>query len=94
MFLALFLFAFGSAAVAGKIVAIAAAVYAVLQVLKKFLPAIGGIWAIALNVLFASIGFLATTPADQLFTFPTLLSLLAAIGAAAGIHGTASKLSS
>lgn len=90
--LALFVVTF-SAALPGKIVAVAAAVYAVLQVLKKFIPALGGVWAVVLNVAFAAIGFIASTPAEQLFTFQTLLALLAAAAAAAGIHGTVSKLS-
>jgi hypothetical protein len=82
-----------SPAVSAKVLAVAAAVFSILQIVKKFVPGLGGVWAIAFNVALALIGFVITVPADQLFTLNTLVGLITAIAAAAGIHGTVKSMS-
>jgi hypothetical protein len=75
-----------------RIVTVAASVFAVLQVLKKFIPLLSGWWAVAANITLAVAGVLATTQPGQLWsanTLDTLTNVIIAVLAAAGIHGTA-----
>lgn len=93
MFALILFFAVGTGVpLAGKILIIAPVVYAILQGLKKLLPAITGYWAIGLNVAFSIVGFVIMVPVDQLFTINTLLGLIGAIAASAGIHGTTTAM--
>lgn len=90
---AFFLFALAlSPAVSAKILAIAGAVYAVLQVGKKIFPSLGGVWALVLNFALSGLGFLVSVPSDQLFSLTTLVGLITAVAASAGIHGTVKSL--
>jgi hypothetical protein len=88
MFFALILTPVASA----KILAIAAAVYAVLQVAKKVFPSIGGGWALALNIGLSVLGFLVTVPVANLLSIDTLTGLIMAVAASAGIHGTVKSM--
>ncbi len=81
-----------AASVPTKIVAIAVAVYPILQLLKKVFPQISGVWAIVFNVALAIFGYLVTVQPAQLFSVDTLLALLSTVAAAAGIHGTIKSL--
>lgn len=78
-----------------KVLAIAGSVYAILQALKN-VPGLttfmSGWVAVAFNVALSGIGALLTIPADQLYTLATLTIVLSAALAAAGIHGTTSKI--
>lgn len=74
-----------------KVLAVAGAVYGILQALKQpnaLTPYIKGWVAICLNVLLSAGGVILATPADQLYTSQTVLAILAAALAAAGVHGT------
>jgi hypothetical protein len=75
-------------AVTTKVIAVAAVVYAALVALKKVWPSITGWYSVAINVTLAVVLIISTTPPDQLFTFQTLMQILAAAAAAAGVHGT------
>lgn len=77
-----------NASTAGKVLAVAGVVYAVLQALKQAFPAISGWWAVALNIVFSSVGVLIAVPTDQVFSVATLTAVLTAAIAAAGVHGT------
>jgi len=77
-----------SATTGAKILGIATAVYAVLQVIKKIFPSVTGVWAFALNIALSVLGYLVTVPVTTLFSLDTLIGLLTVIAAAAGIHGT------
>lgn len=81
-----------SAAATTKILGIAAAVYAILQTAKKLFPSIGGSGALALNIGLSVLGFLVTVPASSLMSLDTLVGLITAIAASAGIHGTVKNL--
>lgn len=78
--------------IAFKIAAVAAIVYPLLQVLKKFFPVLSGWKSLVMNIAFSIVGLLITTPPDQYFTTTTLVALITAIGTSAGIHGTAQNL--
>ncbi|MCI0402668.1 MAG: hypothetical protein L0212_04000 [Acidobacteria bacterium] len=78
------------ATLAGKVAIIAGMVFAVLQGLKKLLPAISGTAAVVLNVVLAGVGTLVAAPAGSLGSMSGILTLavqaiLAAL-AAAGAH--------
>ena len=88
-----FLLAFAvSPAAAAKVLAIAGGVYAILQVVKKIFPSLTGWYALALNFALSALGFLVTIPTDQLLSINTLVGLLTAVAASAGIHGTVKNL--
>lgn len=91
-----FLISFPPAAVLEvKTLAIAAGVYSIIQVLKQapvLQPYLKGWLAIALNVLLSITGALMVIPAGQVFTFPTIVTVLSAALAAAGVHGTVNSL--
>lgn len=80
---------------AAKILAIAVAVYGVLQILKQS-PLIGqyisGPIAAALNLVLNALGAMVAIPSDQLYTANSFLIILTAALGSAGIHGTVSKL--
>lgn len=80
---------------AGKVLAVAAVVYVLMQSLKK-VPQVSdrlkGWWAVALNVGLTVLGIVVATPASQLYTPQTLQAVAAAVLASAGIHGTVSKV--
>src|SRR5258708_21486031 len=88
------------AVTAGKVLVLLTAVYTILLSLKKALPAIGGPaiggwFALALNIVLAVIGAVVILPVGQFFSVETLtIAIVAGITAAgaAGIHGTVSKL--
>jgi hypothetical protein len=82
-----------------KTLAVIAAVYGVLQGLKK-IPVLTqyltGWWAIGFNVVFSILGQLVVIPANQLYTANTLniiLTVLTTVLSAAGIHGTIKSMS-
>lgn len=77
---------------AAKVIAIAATVYAILQAVKKAIPQLNGWYSVALNVVLSAIGVVVAVPADQLYTVATLTTLITAVAAAAGIHGTVQNL--
>jgi hypothetical protein len=81
-------FAFSVTALSVKLAVVIPAVYAVLQVLKKIFPSIGGWGAVALNLGLTVVGILVTTPPDQYFTGATLAAIVTAALGAAGFHGT------
>ena len=81
-------------AAAAKILGVAGAVYAVLQVLKKIFPSLSGPWALALNIALSVGGVLVAVPPDQLLSVETLVTVLTSVAAAAGIHGTVKNLAS
>lgn len=80
-----------SGVTAGKVAGIIAAVYTILQVVKKTFPAVNGTWALLIN-LGLSIGAVAVIlPPDKLFSMESFTALaIAGISAmgSAGIHGT------
>jgi hypothetical protein len=82
-----------STATAAKILGIAGGVYAVLQVAKKIFPSLAGPWALALNFALSVGGVLIAVPPDKLLSVDTLVSVLTAVAAAAGIHGTVKNVS-
>src|ERR1700739_516118 len=80
-----------------KVLAIIAAIYSLIQALKKIpalTPYIKGWVAIALNVALSAGSLLITVPASQLYTQDTFIALVTTFLAAAGIHGTVQTLSS
>ena len=80
-------------AVSAKALAIAVVIYPLLQGIKKLFPALTGGYALALNLALAVLGFVVTVPSSQLVSMDTLVGLLTAVSAAAGIHGTVKSLS-
>lgn len=81
---------------AAKIISISVAVYALIQLLKQapqLAPYLTGWRSLAVNTAFCVVGVVAITPPDQLYTFATVMQIAQALGGAAGIHGTISKLS-
>jgi hypothetical protein len=81
---------------AAKVLAVIAAVYPLIQGLKrvpKFTAFITGWKAIALNVVLTACGLLVAVPADHLYTANTAILLLTTILGSAGIHGTVSAMS-
>ena len=90
-FVALILFVALTIPPAAKVLAIAVAVYALLQGLKKapwFNDLLVGWWSVVFNVAFSIIGVIVVTPVDQLYTITTLTQIMTAVGTSAGIHGT------
>lgn len=80
-----------------KVVAVSVSVYGVMQALKKvsFLqPYLCGWVAVLFNVILCALGIITTTPAPNLYTWATALAIIQSCIGAAGIHGTASKLTS
>ncbi len=75
-----------------KLLAIATAVYGVLQAFKKVVP-LKGIAAVAANVLLSSLGVIVAVNPDQLFSLSTLTTVLTTAAAAAGVHGTGKAFS-
>ncbi|MGH3429720.1 MAG: hypothetical protein ACRDQZ_19485 [Mycobacteriales bacterium] len=69
-------------------------VYIVLQLIKKWLPQVGGIGAILLNFALSAGAYMIGLPQDQWFTMATLIALATSVSAAAGIHGTVSSMKS
>lgn len=91
----LFLIAF-SIPPAATTLAIIAAIYALIQALKKIpalTPYIKGWVAVALNIALSAGSLLVAVPASQLYTQTTLIALITTALAAAGIHGTVQNLS-
>lgn len=83
------------ALVEAKIVAISIAVSAIVQVLKKapvLTPYIQGWVAVTINIVLSIVGVYAVVQPDQVFTLQTFVTVLTAALAAAGVHGTATKL--
>lgn len=78
-----------------KALAIAAAVYAILQAAKAS-PWLGkyitGWWALILNGLLTVLAFIATVPAAQLYTWGTVEAIVLTILGGAGIHGSVQNL--
>jgi hypothetical protein len=84
-----------NAALAAKVLAISAVVYAALQALKKAFPALSGWASVAINVALSVIGAVIVVPPDQLFSLTTLTTVLVggiAAAGAAGVHGTVQNL--
>jgi hypothetical protein len=75
-------------AVSVKALAIAVAIYPILQMVKKLFPALNGHYALGVNIGLAMLGFIITVPAGDLLTVSTLVGVLTSVSAAAGIHGT------
>lgn len=98
--IALFLFsilpaAFIALPVAAKIIAVAGFVYTLIQVLKQapvLAPYLQGWIAIVINIVFSIVGIVMAVPSDQLYSSTTFFAVLTAALAAAGVHGTTSKL--
>ena len=82
-----------STATSAKILGIAGAVYAILQVAKKIFPALSGWWALGMNIGLSVAAVLVTVTPENLFSVDTLVAVLTAIAASAGIHGTVKNLS-
>ena len=81
---------------AAKVLAVIAAVYPIVQGLKKvpaFTAFLTGWKAVALNVLLTVCGLLIAVPADQLYTTNTAILLLTTILGSAGVHGTVVSMS-
>jgi len=93
VFALLFLLAVNVTAVSAKALAIAVVIYPLLQGIKKLFPALTGGYALALNLALAVLGFVVTVPSAQLVSVDTLVGLITAVSAAAGIHGTVKSLS-
>jgi hypothetical protein len=74
-----------------RIVAVSGTLCVLLQVLKRYLPAVNGWLAVALNFTLSACGILAITRPDQIWTVATWQNVIVTGLAAAGIHGT-SKL--
>ncbi len=74
---------------AGKIIVLAGTVAALLQGVKKLVPAIKGPWAIALSVAAALAGAYAAAPAGQVFNVDFFTT---AVGTALGANGIHSFL--
>jgi hypothetical protein len=74
-----------------RLVALAVTIAPLMQLLKRFIPSLGGWKAVALNVVISTAGVIAVTPPDKLLEPSTLASIFTVALAAAGIHGT-SKL--
>jgi len=92
MFLALAVDVALNAATATKVIAIAAVIYPVLELVKKLIPQVSGWYSVGLNVFLSTAGIIIAVPADQLFTLNTLIMLITASTAAAGIHGTVQNM--
>ena len=92
MFLALAIDVALNAATATKVIAIAAVIYPVLELVKKLIPQVSGWYSVGLNVFLSTVGIIMAVPADQLFTLNTLIMLVTASTAAAGIHGTVQNM--
>jgi hypothetical protein len=75
-----------SAAVAGKIIAIAGVVAAVLQGLKKFIPAISGSIAVVLSVVLAGASAYATADPGQVLNVQFFVTTITAALGANGIY--------
>jgi len=78
-----------------KALAIAAAVYGILQAAKAS-PWLGqyitGWWALLLNGALTIVAFVLTIPASQLYSWGTLTAILVTILGSAGIHGSVKTL--
>lgn len=82
-------------ALEAKIVAVSVAVAALLQVAKQapvLAPYLKGWYAVVVNVVLSVVGVYAVTPAAQVFTLQTFVTVMTAALAAAGVHGTATKM--
>ncbi len=81
---------------ASRLIAIATVlipvVYIILQLLKKALPSISGVWAVIVNFLITAIAYVIALPHEQWFTMNTLLALATTVAGAAGVHGTINAL--
>jgi hypothetical protein len=81
--------------VEAKIVGISIAVAAILQVCKQA-PVLQrwlqGWTAVVINIVMSIVGVYAVVQPDQVFTLQTFVTVLTAALAAAGVHGTATKL--
>lgn len=82
------LFVVFNAALAGKIIGVSSAIYALLQGVKQVIPALKGWVAVVANVLLAVVGVIVVTPADAFFSLQTLTTVIVTALTAAGIHGT------
>lgn len=76
-----------------KILAVVAAVYAVLQVVKKFVP-VTGLGSVLFNILLSVGGVLAVAQPQDLYSVQTITTVLLAALGAAGVHGTVRSFSS
>lgn len=76
-----------------KIIGIAGVLCTLIQIIKVKFPALGGWWAVALNVVLSTAGVLSLTPPADMLTVQTLGNVIAAALAAAGIHGSSKLLS-
>jgi hypothetical protein len=80
--------------IAGKTVVVAAAVFTILQVVKKYTnwTFLQGKWAIVANIAFNVVGVIAVTQPSQLLTMNTFIQLLTGIFVASGFHGITTTL--
>jgi uncharacterized membrane-anchored protein YitT (DUF2179 family) len=81
--------------VEAKIVAISIAVSALLQVCKKapvLAPFLQGWTAVVVNIVLSIVGVYAVVQPADVFSLNTFVTVLTAALAAAGVHGTTTKL--
>jgi hypothetical protein len=71
-----------------KLVTIAGSVYVLLTILKRYFPAIGGKYAVAINFALTAVGIISVAKPDDLATPTFWASLMLTAASAAGIHGT------
>lgn len=71
-----------------RIVVVAGTLCTILQLVKRYLPAVNGWLAVALNLTLSASGILAITRPDQIWTIATWQNVFVTSLAAAGIHGT------
>jgi hypothetical protein len=71
-----------------KLVAIAGVAYVLVQIVKRFFPAVTGPWAVALNVALSLTGVIAAAKPGDLEDPAFWSSLILTAASAAGIHGT------
>ncbi|MBZ5522257.1 MAG: hypothetical protein LAP21_08445 [Acidobacteriia bacterium] len=69
------------------VLCVAAAVYALLQGVKKFVP-VTGFLAVAVNVAFSIFGVITLVQPEQLWSMQTAVAILQAVLISAGVHGT------
>ena len=80
-------------AVQTKILIVIAAVYGLLQGIKKFIP-VTGLGSVIFNVALSVLGVATVVQPQDLFSTQTLTTMLLAVAGAAGVHGTVRSFSS
>lgn len=86
--LAVFVAAVFWSALPVKVVAVAGSVYILVQTLKTIFPALGGWYAIALNIAISATALISTAQPGDLKTTQFWAAMMLAVASAAGIHGT------